>query len=342
MIPEKLGLGSTNGSATVTPLDSSVRGGALPSVTALHVGNVDVVVIAPDPVVILLGNAPASSPTGRPPRTAGTGTSGYASVPAPTRPTTTAPRSTSTASSTASTAAAKTTSAKKTGPLAFLDDSKMSVDEKIFRLSLYMTDKADKELEKKVKEISGKGKAASSSSGGGGVLGGLLGGSGASGLLGGLGGLLGKSGGGGLGGALSVLGPLGSAVGMGVDLLQSTGATKLIAQASGPVLAAGACAVGMPELAPAALKLAPSIVGGAFDAIEGLSSAAGKASSSSSTSSSSSSLSSSADGDMDIDKKDLMELEYMQQKQQQMFSLLSNLMKTMHDTRMSVIGNMRS
>jgi hypothetical protein len=307
--------------------------GKAAALAPLDTRSADVVLVTPDPVVIFVACPPASSTTCRPPRTEGTGAAGWA-PPAPatgsassatapsstSRPTSTT-KSASASKSTGTTKSAASTSgsSKSSGPLAFLEDKNLSVEEKIFRLALYMTDKADKELEKKIKDISGKPKSASSSGGGAGGL---------------LGGIVGQAAGG-----LGFMGPLGSALGMGLHLLDQSGATKLIAQASGPVLAAGACAVGLPGLAPAAAKLGPTIVNGAFDALEGLSASA---SSTSSTSSASATSSSSSSASGDVEKKDLLELEYLQQKQQQMFSLLSNLMKGMHDTRMSVIGNLRA
>jgi hypothetical protein len=306
MIPEKLSL--TVAGAAVTALPSgSTAGGVSAAARNRHV---DVVIVTPDPVVIVV--APPSTPVGRPARDsrAGEGASGYArSAPAPTPP-----RASGTSgASTAAGAGASSATKRSSGPLAFLDDPKLSLDEKIFRLALYMTDKADKELEKKLEEISGKQKAKSSKSSKG-FLGGVLGGGG--------GGLLGVLGG---GGTLSGLG-------LGLDVLKRLGVTDAVAGLSGPVLAAGVSAAGFPMLAPAAMKLGPTVTQGALAALGELADGASEKASST--------TSSKADGN--VDKKDLLELEHLQQKQQQLFSLLSNLMKGMHDSRMSVIGNIRT
>jgi hypothetical protein len=130
---------------------------------------------------------------------------------------------------------------------------------------------------------------------------------------------------------------------MGLDVLKESGLVDLAGQLSGPVLAAGATALGFPEVAPLLMKAGPALTKSAFSAVQGAASAlggTGASSASSGTKNASSSESSGVAGD--VDKKDLIELEHMQQKQQQMFSLLSNIMKGMHDTRMAVIGNIRS
>jgi hypothetical protein len=298
--------------------------GAPPALAAVTYA--DVLVLSLDPGAVL-GGALGARGTGRPQRS-GTGT-GYAGAKASAPAGTTAKGSTSTSStkSTSASSASSSTSTSSSSALAFLADSKLSVEEKLYRFMLYVSDKYDKALEKKMNEIAGKQTSSSSSgskSKGGGLLGGLFGGSG-----GGIGGLL--------GGALKTVLP---AAGIGLDLLKSTGIQDLITQASGPVLAAGATAMGFPALAPVLLKAGPALAKGLF-------SAAGNAAGGSSSSSSSSGASekgvtySSAD-DPQIEQKDMLELQHLQDKQKEMFSLISNLLRSMHDTKMAVINNLRT
>lgn len=235
--------------------------------------------------------------------------------------------STKASSTSASGTKASSTSASGTKALAFLDDASLPVEEKLFRFMMYVADKYDKDLEKKMKEIAGGAGAAKSSSGGG-----------ASSSK--SGGLLGK-----LGGALKTVFP---AAGISLDLLQDKNVQALLKSVSGPVLAAGATALGFPELAPALLKLGPELANGVIAVAKQLDAAGGAKATGGSTgaasgsgSKTSGSSSSSATGEPELDRAKLMELEYAVQKQQQMFTLVSNLLKSMHDTRMAMISNTR-
>jgi hypothetical protein len=109
-----------------------------------------------------------------------------------------------------------------------------------------------------------------------------------------------------------------------------TGAVKSL---SGPALAAGATALGFPELAPLALKLGPSLVDGAVS----LASSSG-ASPGASGSTSSASSGSSAASDREAQLK-IMQIQRIVEQQNQMFSLVSNLLSARHQLRMSVIQN---
>lgn len=348
------------GAASVSTAGGA-QGAAPAALAAVHLTDVLVTVLDPGGLAGLLGMGQGcSTATCRPsrPRPA----TGYAAagtlrsavtVPAPK----TSAKSSSTSKGSSS---SKTSSSKTSGPLGFLNDPKMSVEDKLFKFMCYVADKYDKAIEKKMNEIANKQTSSSSSSsgskksGGGGLLGGLLGGGGGllggigggggGGLLGGLtGGLLGGSGGG-LGGILGTVCP---AAGIAVDLLKDSGVQDLVTQLSGPVLAAGASCLGFPEFAPLLLQAGPELTKGAFGLLD---SATGSSSSSSGGSSSTakaggsggSSGSSSADGDPKIEQKDMLELQRLQDKQKEMFSLVSNMLRSMHDTKMAVINNLRA
>jgi hypothetical protein len=271
-----------------------------------------------------------------------------------------APKTTARKSSTSKSSATKTStssgsSAKTSGPLGFLADPKLSVEEKLFKFMCYVADKYDKAIEKKLNEIAGKQSGSSSSGsksgGGGGALGGLLGGGGGAGGL--LGGLLGGGGGGGvLGGLVGGSGGLGGmlggvfpAAGIALDVLGDPAVQQAVTQLSGPVLACGACCLGFPELAPALLKAGPELTQGAFGLL-GTASGGGTGTSSASgakaASGSGSSSSSSTNGEPQIEQKDMLELQRLQDKQKEMFSLVSNMLRSMHDTKMAVINNLRT
>jgi hypothetical protein len=130
-----------------------------------------------------------------------------------------------------------------------------------------------------------------------------------------------------------------------MSVLGSSGVQDLVTQLSGPVLAAGASSLGFPELSPLLLEAGPKLARGAFDLLGsagGGDGAAGSASSGSATKASASSGSSSASGDPQIEQKDMLELQRLQDKQKEMFSLVSNMLRSMHDTKMAVINNLRA
>jgi hypothetical protein len=351
----------STGAAIVSTSGSVLEGGAAVALAALARPDMLIVAAAAERFGCAVGTAVGSalSPRrpARPPRTCG-----YAPTVVQEKAVKVAPKATSSSGSTSST---KTTSSTKgtssssaksssstSGPLGFLNDSKLSVEEKLSRFLCYMSDKYDKEIDKKLKEIGGKqgsssssssssSKSSKSSSGGGGLLGGLLGGgSGGGGLLGGL---LGGGGGGGLGGLLG-------GAGLG-DLLGGSGLGDLITQASGPILAAGASVCGFPELAPVLMKVGPQLTQGALGLLgatgsSGSGSASGSSSGSSSSSgsgsSSGSSSSSSASSEPEVSQKDMFELQRLQEKQKEMFSMVSNMLRAMHDTKMAVINNLHA
>lgn len=222
---------------------------------------------------------------------------------------------------TATTKKTTTSSAKKksTGALAFLDDKSLSTDEKLMRLLVYLEGKWQKDVEKRLKEIAATGarKSSSSSSSGGGS----------------------SKGGGLLGSVVKAAATFVPGASQGLALLADPQARSVVSQLSGPVLAAGVTAAGFPELAPVALTVGPK-------AVNALASVAREASGSASSSSSSSSGSSSGTsyGDLSPDaaeKVQLMELQRVMEHQKELFSMVSNMLRSGHDLRMNVIQNLR-
>jgi hypothetical protein len=241
---------------------------------------------------------------------------------------------TSTAKSSAKTSGAKasktapsksTSTAKKSGPLAFLDDPKLSVEDKLMRLLAYLNDKWEKDLQKKMKDLGAKQGASTTSASAstkkksGGILGGL-------------------------GGIVKAATSFFPAAGVALEVLKMPAARAVLAKVGGPVLAAAASAVGFPELAPLALKYGPQLV----DLAAGIATSAesaGATSASSGTSSASSAPASTSDGaglssDRDAQLK-LMEMQRIIDQQKEMFSLVSNMLRATHEGRMAVIQNVR-
>jgi hypothetical protein len=123
------------------------------------------------------------------------------------------------------------------------------------------------------------------------------------------------------GGALDVLGPV-------------VGAVKSL---SGPAMAAAVTALGFPPFAPLAAKLGPQLV----DGVMSLASSSGVlpgATGSTSSSSSSGSATSASGSDREAQLK-LMEIQRIIDQQKEMFSLVSNLLRSRHELRMGVIQN---
>jgi hypothetical protein len=213
------------------------------------------------------------------------------------------------AKSTSKTTTSRTGSTSKASdPLAFLKDPNLSIEEKLMRLLAHLNEKWEKDMQKKMEEIAGKSSAKSSSSK-----------KKAGGLLGSIGSVL--------KGALPQMGIL-------VDALKSPVVRGFLSKISGPVLAAGATAAGFPQLAPVLLKYGPKAVEVAAGLASSLEDSAGG-------SSTSSAKASTAGETGKTEQLQLMELQRMFDKQKEMFSLVSNILKAGHDTRMSVINNVR-
>ena len=246
--------------------------------------------------------------------------------------------STSKATTTTSSTSASASSTKS--DFAFLSDKKLSIEDKLFQFMLTVQKKEDQQLQKKMKQYadqygtqsssssssSSKTSTASSSSkaaSGGGLLGGLLEDV--------------------VGGALSILGLGGS--GSPLSVLGD-----LVSELGGTVLAGALTAVGLPELVPIASSVAGAL-GGALQGAAASSSSAssGSASTSKSTgsqpakSSSSSATTPSSPSAIDggDERMDMLEIQQMVEKQNQMFQLISNVLAGMNDTALNVIANVR-
>ena len=256
--------------------------------------------------------------------------------------TTTKAKTTSKASTTKSSSSAKST---KTTPktasaeLAFLDDPRLSIEDKLFQFMALMQQKSDRELTDAMKSYEGKKTAAAKST------------STAGGSTGSTGSTQQKSSGGGGG----LFGALGDALG-GIAKTVVSGAESLAKDLGGPLLAAGCTAVGLPFLAPVALEIGGPL---ARSAVSGLASAVGvdelgggaartsaskssASSSTSSTASKSASSATSAAGDEEFDEKlEMMKLQRLVEKQETMFAALSNVLKSLHESQMVAVNNIR-
>jgi hypothetical protein len=266
-------------------------------------------------------------------------------------------KSSSAAKSTKTTTKTATKTTTSSAELAFLDDPHLSIEDKLFRFMALMQQKSDQELTDAMKTYEEKKTAAvakekSTATGGGGATSSSASSSTSSSQK--------SSGGGGLFGAL------GDALG-GIAKAVVGGAETLAKDLGGPLLAAGCTAVGLPFLAPVALEVGGSL---ARSAVDGLASAVGldevgsasksttaksstaksstssgttaKASSTTSKSSSSSAGASATADDAEFDEKlEMMKLQRLVEKQQTMFAALSNVLKTMHESQMAAVNNIR-
>lgn len=218
---------------------------------------------------------------------------------------------------------------KAADPLAFLSDKSLSVDEKLFRFLKYVSQRYDDALEAKMKELAGKAGAKTATQ------------ASATATTKKKGGILGK-----IGGALKKAFPI---AGIGIELLQNKNVASLLKQVSGPVLAAGATAFGMPQLAPVLLEAGPELAGAATALAKELDAPEEKAGSGAAarapaakTTATASSAAAASGGLPELTPTQLSELQRLQEKQREMFALLSNILKSGHDMRMSVIGNLRA
>ncbi|MFT3915613.1 MAG: hypothetical protein QM704_16310 [Anaeromyxobacteraceae bacterium] len=231
---------------------------------------------------------------------------------------------TSTTTSTTSTRKTTASGAALPRELAFLNDPKLSIQDKVFRLLLWIQQKYDRDVEAKMKELGGASKSSASSSSGGTRPAAKP-----------------KK-----KGLLSKVTRFAEAafpmVGLSMEMLRSPQGRKALEQISGPLLGAAAVALGAPQLAPVAAKLGPSLVAGLADAQDALlGEAPVKRRASSGGSGSSGGSSTSATTGSKDEKTLAMELEYLLERQKFATSLLSNCMRSMHETSMSVVNNIR-
>lgn len=231
--------------------------------------------------------------------------------------------------------------ASGSGGWSFLSDASLSIEEKLARFMMTVQKNLDDELTTKMNDYRAKygegGSEARKEEGGGGFLGGILKAIFPSGGL-----------------FDSLFGGLEKMLG---DALKSFG---------GPLLGALATAVGLPMLAPAAAKLGASIGAALSDGLQGKKTGgagkgttaekgtpAGKGTSTGKTSSSgkSGTTAKPSSGTPGSTKKgeagspderlEMLEIQRLVEKQNQLFTLVSNLMKGMHETTMVAVQNVR-
>jgi hypothetical protein len=214
---------------------------------------------------------------------------------------------------------------KAGGEWSFLSDPALSIEEKLSRFMIAVQKKLDAELTDKMDDYKAKygegGTEAKKEDGG--FFGGLL-----SSILPGIGG------GGGIFDSL-----FGGLEGMLGDALKSFG---------GPLLAALASAVGLPMLAPAAMKVGESLGGALSGSLKGTTAKSGS-SGSTKTGSTAKSTSKAKSGTTTQkgeagspdERLEMLEIQRLVEKQNQLFTLVSNLMKGMHETTMVAVQNVR-
>jgi hypothetical protein len=223
----------------------------------------------------------------------------------------------------ASTASSRSSSSNAAAdPFAFLHDPKLSIEEKLMRLLAQLNARYEEEMKQHMDVLAGKSTSASKSGSSGGTSGT-------------------KKKGGIFGMLASVVKKIVPGAGQLVDLLKDKTFQAALKKLGGPVLAAGATALGFPALAPVLMKLGPDLASGAVDLAKALdaetksSSGGSAASGSSGTADAQSGLSSSEQ------QLELMKLQQLQEKQKEMFSLVSAIFRLQHETRSSIIGNLR-
>lgn len=228
----------------------------------------------------------------------------------------------SSATTRASTAKGGYASSSGAADFSFLKDARLSVEEKLFRFMVAIAKRNDDEVLKKMEEMKGGAAKAGSSSGGSKKSGGLS-----------------------IWSALKVLLP---PLGMAAQMIGDAKLKSLLKEISGPVLAAAATALGMPMLAPLALSAGPGLTGNLLDAKLGGDLLAlggdqtrGGSSTSTSSGTSSSSSASATSGSGKNEQVQMMELQRLIDKQKEMFAMVSNILRAQHDTRMSIVGNIR-
>ncbi|HSD18833.1 MAG TPA: hypothetical protein VLC54_02260 [Anaeromyxobacter sp.] len=220
-----------------------------------------------------------------------------------------------------STASSKASS-KSADPLAFLSDPKLSIEDKLMQLLAHLNARYEEQMKQHMDVLAGKTSSAKTTSGSK---------SGSSGTTKKKGGLFGT--------LASVVSKAFPGAGAIVDVLKDKTFQAALKKLGGPVLAAGASALGFPALAPALMKLGPQLASGALDLAKAIDAET------KSTSSSASKASSAASGKTELSSSEqqleLMKLQQLQEKQKEMFSMVSAIFRMQHETRSTVIGNIR-
>ena len=222
------------------------------------------------------------------------------------------------AATTASTTKDKAAAGPKiTGEWSFLTDPSLSVEEKLARFMMAVQKKLDGELTQKMKDYKAKD---------------------------GEGGTEAKKDGGGLFGTLlKVICPplaIADSVFGGVDEFLKDALQVL----GGPLLAALATAVGLPMLAPAALALGEGLgamLGGGSTPAKPKSGSSGTAKDKTTTKPKTDPKTGTGEAGSPDERLEMLEIQRLVEKQNQMFTLVSNVMKGMHETTMVAIQNIR-
>lgn len=285
----------------------------------------------------LAGGGPAAGPSG-PARPAASATAARPAAskaaPGKTSAKKTAAKKTSTSKTSAAKAKAAGYATKLPADYAFLRDPKLSIEEKLSRFIGLLMTKSEQDLLRQMEKMA-PGSTAAAASGGG------------------------ATGTGGTGGAakpkatkFSLWGLAKSvfpALNLASQVVGDAQLKKLASQLSGPVLAAACTAVGLPQLAPLAQKYGPQLVGALAKDITldlglltggggggGSGAAAGAGGAASGTAAKAGGAEAATS-----EKAQLMELQRLQDRDRELFSLFSNMLKAMHDARMTAIQNVR-
>ncbi len=210
---------------------------------------------------------------------------------------------------------------KATGEWSFLSDPSLSLEDKLSRFMIAAQKKLGDELTQKMDDYRakyGEGGTETKKQESGGLFGSILG------AIFPAGGLFDKV----LGGLEKLLG----------EALKSLG---------GPVLAALATAVGLPALAPAALKVGESlgaVLAGSVTTSKPKAASTGTTKTTKTTTTTTpktTSTAKKAEAGSPDERLEMLEIQRLVEKQNQLFTLVSNLMKSMHDTGMVAIQNVR-
>jgi hypothetical protein len=222
-----------------------------------------------------------------------------------------ATKATTTKKPTKSATTAKSTAAKSTATsssLAFLNDPKISLEDKLMLLLAQLNAQYEKQMQEHMGKLAGgAGSSATAGSGGskkksGSFLTGLVEG---------------------VANVVKTVVPGADAI---ADVLGNKQVQALLGKVGGPVLGAAASALGFPALAPALIQYAPQIASAVGAVAKEVGSAPGSATGALS------------EGDKQLE---LMQIQRAQEKQREMFSLVSNILRSMHETRSGIVGNIR-
>lgn len=219
-----------------------------------------------------------------------------------------APAASLPASAAAAEAKASTSTSGK-GEWAFLDDRRLSVEDKLFMFMKLVMKKSDQELVKKMKQYQAAKSGGTSASSG----------SSAAKSSGGLFGILKK--------VFPPLAALAKVVPALPDLVN-----KLATQLGPQLLGALMIPLGAPWAAPLVQRAASELLPAAISTLDG---------GSTGSSPSDGTSGSSATGNGDDERMQLLEIERMMQKTNQMFATVSNILKATHDAAMTAVNNIR-